>query len=66
MSIHRKLYRLASVEFKFSHKSLQVEKMRAEGIQQISTREYSKSYASKRCKYYSVLVAYAQNRKSVY
>lgn len=34
------------LEFKFAQKSSQVEKMRAEGIQQMNNREYAKSYAS--------------------
>ena len=33
------------LEFKFSHKSSTLQKMRAEGIQQINDRDYSKSYA---------------------
>lgn len=33
------------LEFKFAQKSSQVEKMMSEGIQQLNSREYAKSYA---------------------
>ena len=54
------------LEFKFAQKSSQVEKMKAEGTQQMNTREYSKSYASEGRKVITaVLVADDEKRQII-
>ena len=54
------------LEFKFAQKSSQVEKMRAEGMQQINERDYAKSYASDERKVITaVLVADDEKRQLV-
>ena len=54
------------LEFKFAHKSSQVENMMTEGKQQINNREYAKSYASEgRKTIIAVLVADDEKRQIV-
>ncbi len=54
------------LEFKFAQKSSQIEKMKAEGMQQLKDREYSKSYASgKRKVIIAVLVADDEKRQII-
>ena len=54
------------LEFKFSEKSSQVEKMLTEGIQQMNTRDYSKSYVSDRHRVITrILVADDEKRQMV-
>ena len=54
------------LEFKFSEKSSQVEKMLTEGIQQMNTRDYSKSYVSERHRVITrILVADDEKRQMV-
>ena len=54
------------LEFKFSEKSSQAEKMLVEGIQQMNTRDYSKSYVSERHRVITrILVADDEKRQMV-
>ena len=54
------------LEFKFAHKSSQLQNMRAEGIQQVNDREYAKSYASEGRKVITaVLVADDEKHKII-